>query len=379
MLVAAAAAIGWAGWSGHVLTLPFAMFFPAMWAWAPNRVTAAAVSAAYFLAASRGLPQGVAAFFDASVWAGVLLWLLASVSFVGVHALLWTARPGWRRALRYLMAAVLMAVPPFGILGWAHPVTAAGVLFPGWAWWGLIATAACLAVMTTRYWPAVAAALGGIWLWSAADWTDPERPERWMGVDAQLGAALGRDSALDRHHQLAGLVRSQALRGAKVVVLPESALGPLTSTVEDFWIEAIAGLDLTVIAGAAVIDGQGYDNVMVEFGAAGAAVRYRARMPVPVSMWQPWRSWVGESGGARASFFGDPAIEIAGRRVTPLICYEQLLVWPILQSALYRPDAVVAIANTWWATETSVPAIQLASLKAWSRLFGLPLVTSFNR
>lgn len=379
MLVLAAVAIGWAGWSGHVLTLPFAMFFPALWAWAPNRVTAAAVSAGYFLAASRGLPQGVAGFFGASVWAGILLWLLASLSFVGVHAIFWTARPGWRRALRYLVAAVLMAAPPFGIVGWAHPVTAAGVLFPGWGWWGLIAPAAGLAVMTTKFWPAIAIALGGFWLWSAAHWTEPKRPEGWDGVDTERGAALGRESALERHRQLAGVARSRALRGAKVVVLPESALGPLTPAVERFWIEAIAGLDIVVVTGAAVIDGQGYDNVMVELGPRGAEIRYRARMPVPVSTWQPWRSWVGESGGARATFFGDPVIEMAGRRVAPLICYEQLLVWPVLQSALHRPDAVAAIANAWWATETSVPAIQIASLKAWSRLFGLPLVTSFNR
>lgn len=374
-----AVAIGWAGWSGQVLTLPFAMFFPALWAWAPNRATAATVSAAYFLAASRGLPQGVAVFFGASVWAGILLWLLASLSFVGVHAVLWTPRSVLIRVLRYLMAAVLMAAPPFGIVGWAHPVTAAGVLFPGWGWWGLTATAAGLAVMTTKFWPAAAIALVGFWLWSVALWTEPMPPEGWQGVDTELGAALGRENALERHRQLADMVRSRAQRGAKVVVMPESALGPLTPTVERFWIEAIAGLDLTVIAGAAVIEGRGYDNVMVEFGAAGAAIRYRARMPVPVSMWQPWRSWVGESGGARASFLGDPVIEIAGRRIASLICYEQLLVWPVLQSALHRPDAVVAIANAWWATETSVPAIQIASLKAWSRLFGLPLVTSFNR
>ena len=91
------------------------------------------------------------------------------------------------------------------------------------------------------------------------------------------------------------------------------------------------------------------------------------------------RAWFGDSGGARATFFADPVVEIAGRRVAPLICYEQLLVWPILQSALYRPDAIVAIANAWWATGTSVPAIQTASVTAWSRLFGASLVTSFNR
>ncbi len=355
------------------------MLLPALWAWVPNRVTAAAVSMGYFLAASRGLPQGVAAFFGTSVWAGILLWLLASLSFVTVYAGLWTGRPGWRRALRYMVAAVLMAVPPFGIVGWAHPITAAGILFPEWRWWGLLATLAVLLAMTTRAWPAAAIALGGFWIWSAASWTPVATPVGWQGVDTQLGAALGRDRVLERHRQLAAMVRARVLEGASVVVLPESALGPLTPTVERFWIDVLTGLDVTVIAGAVVIDPEGYDNVVVALGPRGARVRYRARMPVPVSMWQPWRSWLGNSGGARATFFDDAIMEIAGSRVAPLICYEQLLVWPVLQSALYRPDAIVAVANAWWAVGTSVPSIQMASLTAWARLFGLTLVTSFNR
>lgn len=69
---------------------------------------------------------------------------------------------------------------------------------------------------------------------------------------------------------------------------------------------------------------------MAELSPRGARVIYRARMPVPVSMWPPWRSWVGGSGGVRASFFADPIVEIASSRVVPLICYEQFLVWPIL-------------------------------------------------
>lgn len=378
-LVAAAFAIGWAGWSGNVLTLPLAMLFPALWAWAPNRAAAAGAAVAYFLAAARGLPESVATFFGTTVWAGILLWLLASLSFVVVHTALWTARPGWTRALRYLAAAGLMAIPPFGIVGWAHPVTAAGVLFPGWGWWGLVATAAGLALMSTSFWPAAGIVLGGFWIWSAASWTEPMPPKGWQGVDTELGVALGRDNALERHRQLAGMVRTRALEGAPVVVLPESTLGPLTPTLVSFWADALADLDVTVVAGATVIGSGGYDNVMVELNSASAMIRYRARMPVPVSMWQPWRAWFGDSGGARATFFADPVVEIAGRRVAPLICYEQLLVWPMLQSALYRPDAIVAIANAWWATDTSVPAIQTASVTAWSRLFGASLITSFNR
>jgi len=71
-------------------------------------------------------------------------------------------------------------------------------------------------------------------------------------------------------------------------------------------------------------------------------------------------------------------VMVGGRRVAPLVCYEQLLVWPVLQSMAHRSDLVVAIGNGWWTAGTNVAAIQKASSAAWARLFGLPLVVSFN-
>jgi len=59
LLIIASMACGWIGWSGEVLFLPLAKFFPLLWAMAPSRTIAALVAAGYFLAASRGLPQGV--------------------------------------------------------------------------------------------------------------------------------------------------------------------------------------------------------------------------------------------------------------------------------------------------------------------------------
>ena len=51
-LVTGAAATGWIGWSGHVLTLPLTMLFPALWAWRQRFLT---------------LP-GVASTCDAAAW-----------------------------------------------------------------------------------------------------------------------------------------------------------------------------------------------------------------------------------------------------------------------------------------------------------------------
>ncbi len=377
-LVALAALAGGIGWSGHVLALPVAFAFPALWAFSRSRLIAAAVSAAYFLAASRGLPQGVANFYASDLWPGLLLWFAASLAFVLVHAALWTKLSGKGRAARYLAAAALMGMPPFGIVGWAHPLTAAGVLFPSSGWWGLAAAAAGLLAMTTRCWPVAAIVLAGFWLWSAATWTPPPPPAGWAGLDLALGQSLGRDATLERQQELLGAVKRKAGEGARVVVFPESALGFWTPTVERLWRSKLHGTPVTVIAGAAIVDDAGYDNVLIAVSAEAATILYRERMPVPVSMWQPWRSWFGESGGARAHLFANPVVELGGERIAPLICYEQLILWPVLQSAQHSPGMIVAVGNGWWTKGTSIVAIQKASARAWARLFGIPLVTAFN-
>ncbi|MGV1958761.1 conjugal transfer protein TraB [Agrobacterium vitis] len=389
MLIAASVACGWIAWSGHVLALPVAVLFPALWALSPSRLAAGLVSAGYFLAASRGLPQGVANFYAADLWPGLLLWAAASLSFAGVHAALWKARPegkspgkgrpGMGRAARYLAAALLMGLPPLGITGWAHPLSATGVLFPGWGWWGLVAMTAGLATMTSRYWPAAAIVLGGFWLWSAATWTSPNLPEGWKGVDLEQGQKLGRDGSLGYHRDLIATVRAAAGEKTRFVVLPESALGFWTPTIERQWREGLGGGDITVIAGAAVIGPTGYDNVVVAISADEARILYRERVPVPVSMWQPWRAWTGQGGGARANLFGNPVVQSDGQKLAALICYEQLLLWPVLQSMLHSPTAIVAPGNGWWTAGTSIVAIQNASVMAWAKLFGLPVVTAFNR
>lgn len=380
VLVTLSISAGWIGWTGHVLLLPVAAAFPMLWSMARTRLQATAVSTAYFLAASRGLPHGVANFYSSDIWPGLLLWLVASSAFVAVHSVLWSDRKGWQKPLRNLAACVAMAIPPFGILGWAHPITAAGVLFPGWGWWGLGAMAAGLIAMTTRYRPAAAIVVSGLWLWSAADWTAPVHPASWIGVDLEMGASLGRDVGLRRHRELIGI--AQRHPPGTTVVLPESALGFWTPTVGRVWQDGLTGTDVTVIAGAAITDHQGYDNVLVTISAERTELLYRERMPVPGSMWQPWRSWAGDGsdgeGGARAHFFANPVVAVSTARAAPLICYEQLLVWPVLQSAFHRPDAIIAVGNGWWTKGTSIIDIQRANSEAWARLFGLPLVISFN-
>lgn len=367
------------GWSGNPLALPAAMAFPGLWAFSPSRMIAACVSAGYFLAASRGLPQGAANFYASQFVLGIALWFAASLAFVAVHAVLWTSSQGRRRALRYAIAAVAMSIPPLGVVGWAHPITAAGILFPAWGWFGLAAAAILMLAMTTKRWSISAALLACFWAWSAASWTPPNPPEGWVGIDTHFRGSANRYADYTQQLETIALAKTAAVGGANVVVLPESAAGRWTPTVERLWARELTGSGATVIAGAAVIDQDGYDNVMMRISAAKSEILYRERMPVPISMWQPWLAWIGQRSGARAHVFANPVVEIEGVKVAPLICYEQLIVWPVLQSMLHRPDIIVATGNGWWTSSTSILATQEASAQAWASLFGLAIVLAVNR
>lgn len=378
-LILAAAFVGLIGWSGELLALPLSLLFATIWSTGRSRLVVALASAAYFLAASRGLPQGVGRYYGYHGLSGYALWVAASLGFVAVYTVAWSPRARRMRPARLGFAGLALAIPPFGIVGWAHPITAAGVLFPGWGWCGLIATAIGMAVMTTRRWPIAVLALGGIWAWSAACSTPPILASDWIGVDTDYGAVLGRSFDFDMQKKLGGAVHNAAASGAQVVVLPESALGYWTATSARFWKDEILSSKVAIVAGASVVDTGGYDNVLVAMNSEGDRIVYRQRMPVPVSMWRPWRNLVGQGSGAHAWFFSHPVVEIHGASIAPLICYEQLLVWPILQSMLSNPDLIVAVGNTWWADDTSIMPIQRSSTEAWGRLFNIPVIFAFNK
>lgn len=377
-LILIAIAIALVGWSGEPRLLPAAMLLPALWAMAPTRLSAALVAAGYFLAASRGLPQGVANFYDSGFADGIALWIAASILFVLTHALLWTNPSRKSRVIRYAIIAVLLSVPPIGIVGWAHPITAAGILFPGWKWTGLAAATVGLLVMTTRFRVIAALTLGTFWFLSIATWTDHRRPDGWSGVDTAFGGGGGRYADYQQHLANIDRVLDGARDGISLIVLPESALGIWTPTIERLWISALADIRVTVYGGAVIVDESGYDNVMIELSERGAVVRYRQRMPVPVSMWQPWHSLLGAPAGARADLFANPVVPLSGLRVGTLVCYEQLLIWPVLHSALVSAEVLVAPVNGWWTDETDIVATQMATMTAWTLLFDLPLVVAIN-
>ncbi len=97
------------------------------------------------------------------------------------------------------------------------------------------------------------------------------------------------------------------------------------------------------------------------------------RIPIPIAMWRPF-----SNAGVPLRLDAPGAIEIAGKNAAVLICYEQLLVWPVVTSFMSHPTLLFGSANDYWARTTTIPEIQRACLESWARLFRVPLLWAQN-
>ena len=135
------AALGLAISSGSPAGLATSILAPVIWLRQRSRGGAYICAGAYYLAALRSLPVVSRNFFgpESGLPNGLCLWLVAA----SVLALPWLCawsplRSGslWRCPIS-LLATI---VPPLGLIGWASPAAAAGLLFPGTGYVGFTLT-----------------------------------------------------------------------------------------------------------------------------------------------------------------------------------------------------------------------------------------------
>jgi hypothetical protein len=374
LLILWGAVVGILAWVGPYPAIALALLMPALWAAAESRWVAGLVVLGYQLGATRGLPGGVMTFYGTFLALGVLLWVVAALVVAATWAWSWkptkAARPWWMP-----FPLILTALPPIGVLGWVHPINAAGALFPGWGWLGIAGTVfvAMGLALVPKGWLAISPLLLVLWAGVA------ERPAKslpgWQGLDTKEPFGHGEvDSGRDLMRAMT-LPKLAAATPGRVIVLPESIGGLWFEVPEAFWKEGLASSgDKTVLLGAEIGEGDGRsENILLSVNRTGSKIIYRQRMPVPLTMWRPWAS-----DGTHAYWFENPVVDVAGERAAVLICYEQVIVWPILFSMAARPTVVVAIANDWWAGASTIPRIQENCVLSWCRLFGTPLVTATN-
>jgi hypothetical protein len=403
--VASAAALGIAASSGHPAGMALMCLMPALAMLQANRRDAFVVAASFYAGATWPVIPAAQNFVgpEPPALGAALTWLAASLVLAAPWPAVWTPTR-WHLLWRVPLGLAASAVPPLGIIGVASPLSSAGLLFPGAAWLGLAATAilpaACLLAPRTVVLSTVLLAAV-----SNTAWQLPRASSAWEAVNTNFGAiSHGGGTPAAKFATMTWLQARVLESPARVVVFPETVVPTWTDATELFWQQTLAELHAsgkTVIIGVGIPTSS--SRARVDLSAELAALRgerfaitdpppshapsylnaalirgtqsgtFLQRIPVPFGMWRPFND-----GGVPLHALGPGVITIAGERVAIWICYEQLLVWPVIESMVERPTVIVAMANDYWVTGTPIPRWQAMAVTAWGRLFGVPRLAAVN-
>jgi apolipoprotein N-acyltransferase len=410
-----ASGIGISVASAHPLGIAVSVAMPALIMRQKRRRAAYAIGVVYYSAALWPLVPGARNFFgpNVSILVALLLWTMTAAILAGPWLLVWSSelKQGlWRAPI----GVALTVVPPLGIIGWASPVLAAGILFPATGWSGFLLCAALTGALAV--WPR-RAAMTAVIIGAIANFvhpTDPQPPAGWVAVDTHFGPISHGEPNPLAEYQAAQVIQQEALRRhARVIVFPETVVPYWTASTDAFWEQTLVALRAngkTMIVGARIPEGgtpahrlgdfatsvavlrsdlrdtsaihisgpkdetilrPRYTNAMVVRGAQSATVAQR--VPVPIAMWNPFRE-----DSAQLSFSRPGLTVIENERTGTVICYEQLIVWPVLITMIQHPTVLVAPANDYWAMSTTIPTFQRTAMRSWARLFGIPCLFAVN-
>ncbi len=374
------AGIGTGALSGHgnLYLMPACFLFIALFRAALDSRHRWALALGYYGGFTLTMFPGAAVFFGHAFnpFGITLIWLFVSGLLAAPWALLCRPDPA-RLAWAVPCAIALETLPPLGLIGVGNPLNSAGVLFPHTAWFG-VAVVFVLSSLPAIYPRTVLSAMILLVAACGIFVKSKPAPANWAAVNTELGGqGLDVTTALE-NYQAALFIQKTSLEGASsVIVFPESLVEWNTAT-EAFWRRSLDKLHQshrTMILGAKIrIPGPSgdYRNVAVIRGADNSIIDQR--IPIPFTMWNPLTS-----PSVPLNLYSSEIVTTHGQKAAVLICYEQLLSFPILESFQDKPTLLVGIANDYWAKGTYFPAIQRKNLEAWGRLFNVPVLTAVNQ
>jgi hypothetical protein len=376
--LAAGFLVGAFAWSGHTLTLPLALLFVVGFRVIDRGAVRAIYTISYFVGATWPVLPGASIFYGPAISPGgiVLMWL----GFASLLALPWFIFCGSRpRELAWAvpLCLLLSVVPPLGLIGFANPLSSAGVLFPGAGWYGLLALLCLASVMAARprYGVPAWALLFAV---AFVSYHRPPQPVHWTAINTDFGGTgINTPDPLSEYQNAQYIQRTALSSPANVIVFPETAVYRWNNATDLFWshtIDNLAAHGKTIIVGAGVSvpASSVYRNTAIVRGRYGPGT-FDQRIPIPVAMWRP-----GRHDGVPLNLQSRGTYQLGQDQAAISLCYEQLLTWPILTAMLERPTVLVGMANDYWAKTTPIPNIQRSCLQAWAKLFRLPLVEAVN-
>jgi hypothetical protein len=426
-----AVGLGLAISTGYPAGLVAAIAMPATCLAADSRKAVFRNAIGYYSAGLWPMIQGAQRYLgnSSSTSTAVLIWLCCSMLLACPWTIAWTPASRWSYLWRVPVANLAFVVPPLALIGFISPITGAGYLFPGTGWLGLAVAAVLPGLVLTQSVTTSRAARASLSLAAAAVialglatnvFGDSRitTPAGWEAVHTQFGNL---SESRNEFMAMQAIQQFVATSSARILIFPESMVPRWSEATAEFWRQTLiecrdrgqvvaigAGLPVSVpnprdrktdaeivqqydfaaaiaalrvrdrrlptaTAGSARNDSRtdSYENTLLFLGAQSSA--FHQRVPVPIGMWHPLGI-----GGVPLHLNGPAVIELDRQRVAVLICYEQILVYPVLASMLQRPTVLVGISNMYWFSDTTIPRYQASAIRSWAKLFGVPSLTATN-
>ena len=375
-LCVAGAAIGCLGWNGNMHWAWISLVFPFLYLQSRRRLDTL-LAPFYYAGATWSVMPGASAFFgnNASHLLPTVLWL----GCIALGSLPWIALYHRRFIdVSALAALVILALPPLSLVTVAHPLICVGQWFPATTWFGLLLP---LVMILLYRWlgPGYAAAvLIASVVVTHIRWAPPTADPHVATINTHFGgSAFVPRSSMVLYLQ-ERLIETEALSHPDSVVLfPETAVPAWSQSSDYHWRDTLHKLEqqhTTILLGTTIPipSTEANRNILLTRG-FGPHFAYVQRVPVPIAMWR-----FGGAGGFPLMLRYPPTIRVLNEHAAVLMCYEQLLVWPALQSLAHDPDMLLAPSNDYWASKTPIPAIQHAAAKSWADLWDIPLYEARN-
>lgn len=372
-------------WSSR-FTLCLLIGLPAFWLNYSRRISAFLYIWFYYLSANHEIIHGALRFFhhQHDIYFAVMLWLIhafcLTLPWLFFYAKNWHPIQVYWRIFYVILVSIL---PPIGIIGWTHPLIAAGYLFPRLGFLGLFFTLLIMIFVATlryknRYHYFLILLLTVISLISHITYKAPQLASDWIAINThqEPSPKILLDGYI-RHERLINIAHAKILQGYKLIVFPENSGGVWWQATANQWqpvIQLAKQYRATIILGAKKIFSHTcYEQGVIIIDQDGWNF-ISARQSLPFAIWNPL-SLNSPSNHWRASGI----YSIAQRRILLSICYEDTVIWTNLLPEFISkpPQMIISLANLWWNTASGREKQQY-SIESWSRLFNLPLLRAVN-
>jgi hypothetical protein len=376
ILFSAAALIGFLGWSGVARLSWISLLYPFLYL--QSRSRREALSAVFYYAgATWSVIPGAAVFFGTN--ASFVFPMLLFLGCIALGSLPWFLLYHRRfTEVSAIAALAVLALPPLSFVAVAHPFISVGQWFPATRWLGILLP--LIAILLYRWFGPryTAGILLASFIVTHVRWIPPAADPHVAAIDTHFGgSAFVLRSSLVLYQQ-EHLIQSEALKHPySVVLFPETIVPAWSRMTDAHWSDTFRALEqqhTTLLLGTTVPvpATEGSRNILLTRG-FGPHFAYVQRIPVPLAMWH-----FGGRDGFPLMLSYPPTIRVLNQHAAVLMCYEQLLVWPAMQSLARDPDMLLAPSNDYWAARTPIPAIQHEAAKDWADLWDIPLYEARN-